>query len=230
MVAKLPMRKNMKVNMKKGFRPGVDIQYALSFDGIDDYVIAENVNLGNVTNSCTLSHWIYFEHWNYDSFPVTAANAGTHAAEYVGFKNNDDSFRFAVYDGSFNRADQNVSSKYFNQWNHLVGVFDDGTIYLFVNNELVATDSASKAEAQDNFILGYNPNDDTNNFEGLIDDVRFYDRALSENEINSLFNRKNITSGLTAYYPINKGEGSILYDKSQNSNDGDIIGATWVEV
>jgi hypothetical protein len=35
-------------------------------------------------------------------------------------------------------------------------------------------------------------------------------------------------TGLVAYYPMNEGTGSTAYDKSTNSNDGTITGASWI--
>lgn len=37
-------------------------------------------------------------------------------------------------------------------------------------------------------------------------------------------------AGLLAYYPIDEGEGTVLYDKGPLGNDGIINGASWVEV
>ena len=68
-------------------------------------------------------------------------------------------------------------------------------------------------------------------FEGRIDDVRIYNRALSEEEVADLYelekpkptNEKvTLETGLIAYYPFN----GNANDESGNGNDGTVIGAT----
>ena len=66
---------------------------------------------------------------------------------------------------------------------------------------------------------------------GVIDDVRIYDRALSEVEVAALYELESIPpfdpeEGLVAYYPFN----GNANDESGNGNDGEaIIGATLAE-
>jgi len=64
------------------------------------------------------------------------------------------------------------------------------------------------------------------NFNGLIDEVRIYDRALSDEEIEVL-------SGLVAYYPFNnefvEGDDVKTRDETGNGHDGTVNGATPTE-
>ena len=60
-------------------------------------------------------------------------------------------------------------------------------------------------------------------FQGLIDDIRIYNRALSDSEIKALYSYEStpagtsfITNGLVAYYPFDGNEN----DESGNSNNG----------
>lgn len=68
-----------------------------------------------------------------------------------------------------------------NTWNHLVGIYDNGTYLLYKNGVLVDSEN-------------YNPLNNSNNtiiigakFKGAIDDVRFYDRRITPNEIGQLY-------------------------------------------
>lgn len=60
-------------------------------------------------------------------------------------------------------------------------------------------------------------------FSGIVDEVRIYNRALSEDEIKDLY----INTGLVGYWNFDEGSGSTAYDGSGYSNDGAIYGATW---
>ena len=57
-------------------------------------------------------------------------------------------------------------------------------------------------------------------FAGMVDDVRVYDRALSKEEVNELYNlekpKSSLEKGLVAYYPFN----GNAKDESGNGNDG----------
>ncbi|MDP6927346.1 MAG: hypothetical protein QGG84_09690, partial [Rhodospirillales bacterium] len=63
-------------------------------------------------------------------------------------------------------------------------------------------------------------------FIGLIDDVRIYNRALSETEVVALYELEKpktaLEAGLIAYYPFN----GNANDESGNGNDGTVNGAT----
>ncbi len=56
-------------------------------------------------------------------------------------------------------------------------------------------------------------------FKGAIDDVRMYNKTLSDQEVRDL--------GFLAHYNLDEGSGTIAYDQSGNGNEGTINGATW---
>ena len=60
---------------------------------------------------------------------------------------------------------------------------------------------------------------------GKLDDIRIYNRALSEAEVKTLYDsEKPPVSGLVAYYPFN----GNANDESGNGNNGTVNGATFV--
>ncbi len=64
-------------------------------------------------------------------------------------------------------------------------------------------------------------------FDGVIDDIRIYNRALPESEIKTLYNPAcaGVTDGLVAYYPFN----GNANDESGNGNHGAVHGAVLTE-
>lgn len=96
-------------------------------------------------------------------------------------------------------------------WQHIVGTWDGSTVRAYVNGTVGGT-TASFAGP-----LGYSGNDlniGASNgvyvfhFDGSIDDVRIYNRALSQFEISQLYasrSRLNITDGLVGYWRLDDG-------------------------
>ena len=76
------------------------------------------------------------------------------------------------------------------EWDHLAGVYADGTQKLYVNGELVGEiASVPNVNPSQELLIGAGANERANHeylFKGKIDEVRVYDRALSEAEIASV--------------------------------------------
>ncbi|GEM_PF-3483348 len=71
-------------------------------------------------------------------------------------------------------------------WTHLVGTYDGSTIQLFVDGVLadsVSAPGALNTTTAPLYIGAHDASADQNTFNGLIDEVRFYDRALSADEV-----------------------------------------------
>ncbi|WP_162897294.1 LamG-like jellyroll fold domain-containing protein [Aquimarina sp. BL5] len=87
-------------------------------------------------------------------------------------------------------------------WDHVVYVFDDdnNTQKIFVNSVLEEESSVNISIGYDNEPLLIGASNDQQNpkffFNGDLDDIRIYNRVLSENEITELFNESS-TLGIT---------------------------------
>lgn len=77
-------------------------------------------------------------------------------------------------------------------WTHDVAVLDNGTLSYYRNGELIATDLGHESQTSDKpLMIGatYTPlSSPQYQFHGTMDDIRIYNRALSESEIQALFN------------------------------------------
>ena len=62
---------------------------------------------------------------------------------------------------------------------------------------------------------------------GMIDNVRIYNRALSSTEIEDNYNGNIVTDGLISQWKFNTGSGNTAHD-SADGNNGIIHGANWV--
>ena len=77
------------------------------------------------------------------------------------------------------------------EWQHIVMTYDDGTTKLYLNNELVATQTNLKVSIGEftvvpDFILG-NKKDGALPLAGAMDEFRFYSRTLTEAEVAILY-------------------------------------------
>src|SRR5918996_1688223 len=121
-------------------------------------------------------------------------------------------------------------------WYYLTGTFDGRTICMYVNGFPWYSTSVSGPITQysGSLILGRNANPAWNLrwFKGAINDVRLWNRALSETEIRNYMGKPLSGSepGLIGYWPTNEGSGNVLNDKNGNHNNGTIYNGSWVNM
>ena len=93
-------------------------------------------------------------------------------------------------------------------WYHLAGTFDGEYQKLYINGELAATEKLMfkvLGESNNDLVIGKHTSGSTSYFKGAIDDVRLYGRALSTEEIKSLYNNDVPaieSSKLVGYWPL----------------------------
>ena len=117
-----------------------------------------------------------------------------------------------------------------NRWSYVAVTYDGATLRLYVDGEQVSSGpSLSGAiQAPDNplWIGGNRPYGE--HFDGLIDEVRVYDRALAQGEIaHDMAMPVAPASGLVAAYAFDTGSGNVAVDSSGHRAAGEIRGATW---
>ncbi len=165
----------------------VDGKYgsALSFDGVDDYVELPQLMTG-VNNTFTLELW-FFPRDN------TAGELFVHRADWRDkilrwSQGGDQKVHFLLYVPNVEyRVSSGVLS--LNTWYHVVGTYDGSTMRLYVNGEEVGSlDVQIDVDWSTGYYGTYIGADAYFNnrfFNGLIDEVRVYNRALSADEVKS---------------------------------------------
>jgi hypothetical protein len=211
-------------NGEVAYTTGVSGQ-AASFDGVDDFV-----NLGNLPNDSVASYSVWFKtnqdkrnqaiigDYVYSSYIDGSALIlmGSEApSERLWFYTENDS------KGSGGRSDAVSNGNYHDgEWYHAIGVIDETEVRFYINGVLVATEVRSYASSNNDFYVGYADTDPSGSFtdtffNGQIDELRIYNRTLSQTEIAQLAG-SNINSGLVAHYEF---EGNVD-DSSGNGNHG----------
>lgn len=140
------------------------------------------------------------------------------------------------HNGTDHRVYSNSSTWVAGTWYHVAGVIDPTQgVLMYVNGVLqTQTDPTSTTPSDtDNSnptILGEWPNS-TRFFDGEIDELRFWNRALSQSEIQAKMCQDLVPAnetGLQGYYKFNEGNGTQVLDQTANAYNGTVNGATWV--
>jgi hypothetical protein len=161
---------------------------ALSFDGVNDYVDIPSNSVLNPTTAITVSAWIksavsseYPGAWqvvsNYSSYILGTSQGGSKAMCFIVHTNTwNYSYCYTVSDPE--------------NWHHFVGTYDK-TISeekLYVDGVLRSTTTASGNLNNGGGLHIGHRECCGEYFNGRVDDVRIYNRALSESEIQAIYN------------------------------------------
>jgi len=157
---------------------------ALDLDGIDDYVEIDGVADYITTNVFTLTAWIKTTQTAEGSLFGTNDSGSDHELQF-GVKDGN----VWVDDGSETQFPPAVND---DQWYFVVYIRDGATAYIYVDGALRSTDPAMGDPASDTrWSIGqeWDPPTSSDEFEGMVDDVRFYNYALSLGEVAWLAGR-----------------------------------------
>ncbi|MFH1705849.1 MAG: LamG-like jellyroll fold domain-containing protein, partial [Patescibacteria group bacterium] len=108
-----------------------------------------------------------------------------------------------------------------NTWYHIAGVYDKGTLKLYINGELNNTVSgAGYSPSNRELTIGGQPDSPNYGFDGLIDEVRIYSSALSAETIQQHF-LDSISADLNHDGKIDAGDYTIFVsDFNKTGNPG----------
>jgi len=162
---------------------------ARSFNGVDDYVhIPYSISL--YPNVWTFMCWIN---------RFTSAGASERVLSYSNEVTRDRWIRISAtntlesgfYDtGGVSRYVITEETIPLNIWKHIIATFDGTYIRVYIDGVLKATsdDFSACTPRNQNLYVWLGRLEDTYRFNGIIDEVQIYNRALSQAEITALFN------------------------------------------
>lgn len=210
---------------------------AVSFDGVDDYI-----NLGNIYDDLnlplTISAWIYIDHSatlpgpifvsqdndpdNYNGFWLLVSTSQIIFEFGDGLGSNNPAFRRGKIASVSNMA---------NRWIHICGVMKSASdIQIYVNGINIGGSPSgnSSSPMSSNFPsdvakIGYHiSNAVVYRYRGLLDEIRLYNRALTEIEVREGMCKKlnGTESGLIGYWNFDEVSGNSILDKSPEGYNG----------
>ncbi|MEQ8552368.1 MAG: BspA family leucine-rich repeat surface protein, partial [Cyclobacteriaceae bacterium] len=215
---------------------GGKVNYALSFDGIDDRV--------EITQT-TLATGLTYEAWiNTSSTDATATYEGNSALTIIGDVNNDVGTTFGITNGVLEFSHYETSWQTVlgsitvndGSWHHVAVTHDNvtGKVNLYVDGTLDQTgnitwNGGNEYHRFSRVGSSYNAGSiDGDFFDGQIDEVRIWNTVRSAYQLSSHMDRElyGQEPGLEVYYPMSL-DGAALDDLAGTA-DGTIIGAVQV--
>lgn len=234
---------------------GGQSDFALKFDGINDFIVLDNIPKATRTNN-TICARIYIDTINHDHQSwifgiggrqsLVVRESGKAALANFLAKGESDPTKLQISWWHFCDDVQPVTVK---RWVHFAGVTETNgnttMLKLYRDGQLISSLSVGRGiygnSGCDAYIGGVkigNHGAECNftspqRFKGMIDDVCIWNKALSEEEINDIMNRKidANANGLVGYWTFEEGQGTTLHDVSPFNNDGYLEhGETWVKI
>lgn len=185
------------VNQPGALRASEDLNTAAYFDGVDDYISVPNFLVDTQAANFSLECWINTTAQSltgsqaYQGNGIIWSDVSGYADDFVlAVLNN----RVAFFDGDANSGNGRtiIGTTTINDggWHHIVVTREAGAqMKLYVDGILQASGAAGLAVLDDNPNIHIGGNTlDSRYFNGLIDEVAFYTRVLTEQEILAHFN------------------------------------------
>ncbi len=169
--------------------PGI-IGQALNFDGVNDYVNVGNASGLNPSTAITLAGWIKIVDTT-SQLPIVARWAASSFRYMIDVFNKN--ARFFIRDSAGTQGLVTGSTALEpGTWYHVAGVYNGTTMTLYVNavseGALSGSIPASMDAGTAATLIGTKGDATTEYFNGPIDELRIYNRALSSSEITEIYN------------------------------------------
>lgn len=187
--------------------------YALSFDGSDDFLRMDNNSTINLTSSLTVEAWIDPTSLKNCSI-LNKTSSSSNGYELAITSAGKVTFRI---NGTTLTSNQSYLA---GTWTHIAVTFNSssGDMKIYINGVLdinSTTSSSLSSNIQKLKIAG-----DTNFFNGSLDEIRLWNTARTETQIQANMCKKlsGSESGLVAYWNFDSPEGLNVPDKTSNNN------------
>lgn len=213
---------------------------SLLFNGSSNKVVIPNHSDFDFTAEFTLEAWIYANNWKEQTWQGSVINKDAELSGITG------GYMFRV--GAGGRMEGIVTPGWVGPitgtvlkdkaWNHVAMVFKEGEMWLYANGSMEAykgglPTAINKSTA--NLQFGDSPGFPGRFWDGKIDEVRIWNKARTQNEIqqNMTVDLQGTEDGLVAYYSFNENNDSgTLTDKTGNGHNGTLVNYgsnyTWV--
>ena len=207
---------------------------AFSFDGSNDYIAMPDGIIPYTARNFTVDAWAYA---NATDGSRWILYAGAHAGEYLlGVANGEYLFDVHLSDGTWYTVRTTAAN---NEWALVTGVRRGNSIEIYVNGAL--KNSAPIPDLDLIVVPGFHSSIGSYTegsqafWNGLIDEVEIFNRALTQTEIQSIYNAGaagkckpcfDPPSDMVSWWAFDEESGTTAHDLI-GSNDGTVNGAMW---
>jgi hypothetical protein len=200
----------------------VSQNYALDFDGVDDYVAtANNVSALDISADISIENWVYISQNASDWTRIIGKGEGG-SRTYGVWLDTNNRLLFQMYGPSSANLYPDIQLEN-NKWYHIAATREGNLLTLYIDGvkigELPYT--GTPYTGNEPLTIGYGPGMHTY-FTGKLDEVRIWNIARTQTEIQANMHTELLgtESGLIAYYKMRNGSGTVLSDNSSNANTG----------
>jgi hypothetical protein len=167
---------------------------SISFDGSDDYLTIPdypNIDFG-ASRNLSVAFWTKYPPGNpVNGVMVTKWDGFTGYPYFFGISSAGNGVSFSRYDNFYGMVPKlEYTQDITNQWHHIVGVKDGGTLNLYVDGIRVATgtDTTTTNTSNSNPLYLGSLGNTNPRFRGQIDDLRIYNYALTPQQVKYVMN------------------------------------------
>lgn len=202
----------------------------LNFDGGNDLITSGFDPTTDLGSSWTMSAWVR---------PDAQSNFRGIGGGHTGSNNG---FTFFQYNGSFGgwgcafgygsnfTSPCAIGNLTLDEWVFLSAVYTPTSVKVYKDGVLISTQTFSSVSVvhYSQFWIGRAFNASGRYFDGDIYDVRVYNEALTDAEIEDLYLGNTVDdTNLVGWWLLDEGTGTTATDSSSLANDGTISGASW---
>ena len=223
--------------------------FALQFDGGDDRLDCGNGSSLQITgNKITLEAWINVNEFKSQPFAgsVIVKDQGSNSSGYMIRCGGNGIINFNIGNGSWHEISTPANSVQLNSWHHIATTYDGTAMKIFVDGEIAVQSNMTVTIGNannSNLFIGESPGFPGRVFNGKIDEVRIWNVARTQTQIQSTMNTvltseyySTPDSGLVGYWRLDEGTGQTAEDLSVFSNNAtlgtsanpDASDPTWV--
>ncbi len=168
-------------------RSGGKIAGAIELDGDGDFIEISNESNFDVAGQLTVSVWVKVN--EFDKPFQSIISKGTGEGWILSRSHSTGTVEFVCKGVKPQPYVVGKTSIDNGQWHHLAGVYDGGKLKLYVDGKLDGSKNAWGSIVTNDYsiYIGNSSQESGRFFDGLIDDVRIYNYALSEDEVKSLY-------------------------------------------
>jgi hypothetical protein len=199
---------------------------ALSFDGVNDIAVIPHAPELSLT-AFSVEAWVYPRQQKSDWQPLIVKTNDTSADRNFGLYIRPNSmtllFSFQRTDNQYNSWDSQAPLV-INEWNHVAMTYDGTTFRLFLNGRLDRAQATSGTIRLNGHPIKLGRERSTyTGFDGMMDELRIWNRARSGAEIASSFDRVSAgadTQGLVGHWRFDEGAGGTFADSGPHGFTG----------
>jgi hypothetical protein len=189
---------------------------AADFDGNNDYVSIPDDSTLKPTSALSITGWVRGDAWGSGTEVDIVLRKG---------EGNPNNYQLAIADGqaalylddSDGGGIRSTTTLDTDEWYHIAATWDGSNVRVYVNGTLETTAARTGTIGTDTRTLYLGGRGGADLFDGRLDDVRLYNRALSIEEIAAM--QISASTGLMAHWTFDEGSGTTIADSTTNSHD-----------